>query len=536
MAADEKAEHNAQDAARKKEERRGMAADEKAEHNAQDAARMEKKRRGMSADEKAKQNSKNADRMKRCREQEADQQDYQDPVITGMVRPGFKSAVRYTEQIFRGDLEAEPFTIGSERRPCDYCGAQLFANEIQRSGNQRDGYIYYGKGLLCCRKNKIKLPKWAMPEEGTPARDILKLWEEDSELGRFLREYSRKVMSPYAVTYNNLSDEAIKTTNIRLRVYVMHVQCMNAMALCSLGMTDLPPPPDGNPWTPTLVIQGRVYERIGGLAAPDDGVPPRFNQIYLYDPREGQPSPADVRLRHITVPRNKQAVARRLLDYLHEKMLLTNRYVQDFKTCWERAGEVEAEQGYLHIPEEGVAERPAGQHERRYNLAEGLKEVQVLIPDGEGDKPPDRDIVLKPRGGNDDLRYIPETHRSYDPLHYTLFFPEGSEEGWNLGMFLNAARDELLNDLEEIEEDGTMSQRYRDYYLEMEEQRGRGERAHRLTPRDFTAFHLHSRDDERDTLLRGRRAFQEYLCMSYAKVILPPSLPNSQCSPPFVFC
>ena len=242
------------------------------------------------------------------------------------------------------------------------------------------------------------------------------------------------------------------------------------------------------------------------MAAPDDGVPPRFNQIYLYDPREGQPSPADVRLRHITVPRNKQAVARRLLDYLHEKMLLTNRYVQDFKTCWERAGEVEAEQGYLHIPEEGVAERPAGQHERRYNLAEGLKEVQVLIPDGEGDKPPDRDIVLKPRGGNDDLQYIPETHRSYDPLHYTLFFPEGSEEGWNLGMFLNAARDELLNDLEEIEEDGTMSQRYRDYYLEMEEQRGRGERAHRLTPRDFTAFHLHSRDDERDTVFTTLRS------------------------------
>ena len=218
MAADEKAEHNSQDAARKKEERRGMSADEKAEkkaenaarmeknrkgmsadekaeHNAQDAARKKEERRGMSADEKAEHNAQDAARMKRCMEQEADHQDYQDPVITGMVRPGFKSAVRYTEQIFRGDLEAEPFTIGSERRPCDYCGAQLFANEIQRSGNQRDGYIYYGKGLLCCRKNKIKLPKWAMPEEGTPARDILKLWEEDSELGRFLREYSRKVMS-----------------------------------------------------------------------------------------------------------------------------------------------------------------------------------------------------------------------------------------------------------------------------------------------------------------------------------------------------
>ena len=59
---------------------------------------------------------------------------------------------------------------------------------------------------------------------------------------------------------------------------------MNVMALASIGMTDLPPPRGYEGWSPTLVIQGRVYERIGGLAAPS-GVPPRFNQIYLYDPQ-----------------------------------------------------------------------------------------------------------------------------------------------------------------------------------------------------------------------------------------------------------
>ena len=69
-----------------------------------------------------------------------------------------------------------------------------------------------------------------------------------------------------------------------LTIVVGVLQCMNAMALCSLGMTDLPPPPGGNPWTPTLVIQGRVYERIGPMAA-EDGATPRYNQIYLYDPK-----------------------------------------------------------------------------------------------------------------------------------------------------------------------------------------------------------------------------------------------------------
>lgn len=62
---------------------------------------------------------------------------------------------------------------------------------------------------------------------------------------------------------------------------------MNAMSLASIGMTDLKPPGNANgnnAWSPTLVIQGRVYERLGGLAAPE-GETPRFNQIYLYDPQ-----------------------------------------------------------------------------------------------------------------------------------------------------------------------------------------------------------------------------------------------------------
>ena len=216
---------------------------------------------------------------------------------------------------------------------------------------------------------------------------------------------------------------------------------------------------------------------------------------------------------------------------MHEKLLLANRYVQDFKTAWERVGQVEAEQGFLHIPQGGVAARPAGQHERRYNLAEGLKEVQVLIPDREGDKPPDRDIVLKPRGrGDDAIQYVCETHRSYDPLHYTLFFPEGSEDGWNLDMRLEAPMGGTTRDDDEVDEDDTVSQRYRDYYRGIEELHERGGRLGRLTARDFAAFHLHSRADERDTLLRGRRAFQEYLCMSYAKVKTVPL------RPPFCAC
>ena len=39
-----------------------------------------------------------------------------------------------------------------------------------------------------------------------------------------------------------------------------------------------------------------------------------------------------------------------------------------------------------------------------------------------------------------------------------------------------------------------------------------------MSARDFYGFHLHQRDTERDTLLRGCRLFQEYMCMALAKV------------------
>ncbi len=75
------------------------------------------------------------------------------------------------------------------------------------------------------------------------------------------------------------------------------------------------------------------------------------------------------------------------------------------------------------------------EHERRYNISEGLKEVQVSIPDQEQSLG-SRDILLRPRALNNELYNICETHCSYDPLHYPLFFPTGYEDSWKLKMKL----------------------------------------------------------------------------------------------------
>ena len=348
--------------------------------------------------------------------------------------------------------------------------------------------------MICCRAGKVDLPLWLMPPVGSPAREILELWQSDGELGRVLREFSRKIT--------------------------------NAMALGSHVIHEKPPP--GGGWAPTVVIQGKVSHRLGGLQAPA-GETPRFAQIYVHDPAEADlESATTIRIRYMKLPvgtpQPKRQALHRLLDYLHERLTACNRYVRDFKTALEKISHGEFEHNKLVLSADA---KPAGGHDRRYNTDTGMKEVAVLMSD---DKPGNRDIVLQPRGGNN-LQFVHETHRSYDSLHYTTLFPEG-EDSWNLGMKLRQQDEDGdpwqddFADVSEDEQDGddlpyrTLSQRQADYYDRAME------RSNQLTIRDFYAYHLHERDadvnrgrqGERPTLFYAGRAFQEYLVMAFAKM------------------
>jgi hypothetical protein len=285
-------------------------------------------------------------------------------------------------------------------------------------------------------------------------------------------------------------------------------------------MKDKKPPGAG--WAPGLVMQGKVYHRMGGLA-PDENEDPHFNQIFLYDPTDGERTASEIRLGFMKLAPNtsmhKRQVLKNLLEFLHDRLIQCNRYVRDFRTVYESALQMEMDglniqHGHFRINADGIQARPNGEHERRYNLAEGCREIQILIPD-DGGPPPPRDVIIRPRAGN--LQHeINETHRSYDPLHYTLFFPEGHEDGWNLSMKLQESPQIYVDDLNDDDGDNDPSQRYRAFYMECNV-RGTGQ----LSCRDYYAFYLHVREPSRhhrDTLLRGARAFQEYCCMAYAKI------------------
>ena len=104
------------------------------------------------------------------------------------------------------------------------------------------------------------------------------------------------------------------------------------------------------------------------------------------------------------------------------------------------------------------------------------------------EEPVERDIVLRRRAAGDgtDLATISDCHRAYEPLHFILLFPHGTD-GWYLHMpsrQLNAA----------------------------------GRPACRVTALQYAAYRLQIRTADDDSLLRACRLLQEYCCTSFARV------------------
>ena len=116
--------------------------------------------------------------------------------------------------------------------------------------------------------------------------------------------------------------------------------------------------------------------------------------------------------------------------------------------------------------------RPAGEHARRYNRR--LVEVSLHMTD----EPGSRDVVLRLRRGG--LQIISDTNRAFDPLHFVILFPNGTDR-WHLDLtHVNSTK--------------------------------------RVTCREFYAYRLQHRPNETDILLRGCRLLQEYCCTAFAKV------------------
>ena len=404
------------------------------------AARLRQRREEQEEAERQAEREANAARLRQQREQQEeaerqaelaeDARRHQQLRAAARARPA-SLAARRPADVLSGEQVVEADDIGNLDQVCVACGAVRWAGE---------------RATLCCAGGKVRLDPVPAPP---PA--LRHLWTDDGLEARTFRQYARHLNS--------------------------------SLALSSLSVREVPPPAGTGGYAPCVIIQGRLYQRLGPLVPQEEQVP-SFAQIYVSDPQAEDPdAEAATRLGHVRLPAATSAtVQRRLLDLLRQLQAMlrhVNPWVHDFIMAAEiLAQEVEHRQLVV-----SVSARPAGEHERRYNAAEGLREVAVLM----GEAPGQHDLVLRRRAerGTGVLHTIDESNRACDPLHFVLLFPLGTT-GWHPA-------------------------------IAQTPQPGR-ERQRTVTTLQFYAYRLQIRPHQDDSLQRACRLYQEYVCMAYAKV------------------
>ena len=272
-------------------------------------------------------------------------------------------------------------------------------------------------------------------------------WKEERpgfccELGKIQLE---NIPSP-PIEIENLYSNQLFLNNIR--------KYNNALSLASLGM-DKEITHDG--YSPTVTLQGKLYHLMGSLL-PEQNASPKFAQIYFVDSEHE----TENRLQH------NPGLDTQILKTLQQCLHSVNPYIRSFKAAIEMQDSSQNIEIVLD-----ARKRPSAEHARRFNLPTG-SEVAVIMP---GDQTGSLDVVIHTRNGP--LQRIKPIHRSYDPLHYIVLFPFGSD-GFHLDII--NARDK------------------------------------KVTPSEFYRYVLQIRYQSGNFILKSKRLAQQYACDQFAKI------------------
>jgi hypothetical protein len=156
-----------------------------------------------------------------------------------------------------------------------------------------------------------------------------------------------------------------------------------------------------------------------GSLLPPPGKDPAFSQIYIYSSDPGEQVQFRISYHHdmldLTIVHALQSMLRR-----------SNPYIEMFLTASERLAQTSNVALCIKLV--------AGPHydSRRYNRPTA-NEIAVIMVGTDEQPTIRRDIVL--HGRRYGLQRIYETHSSYNPLRYPMFFPFG-EQGWHINMYI----------------------------------------------------------------------------------------------------
>jgi PIF1-like helicase/Helitron helicase-like domain at N-terminus/Helicase len=268
---------------------------------------------------------------------------------------------------------------------------------------------------------------------------------------------------------------------------------------------------DGRRGFHAFQIHGEVYHWMGPIGPAAADAPPRFAQLYFYDPQQS----SEYRSLH----HGLDPILTRELGAMVEEH---NPFVRQFVSAHDTIQQHQGPADLILNPQLQVVLQ-AGSDKRRYNLP-AAGDVAAILPDERAD-PSFRDVLLYHRreaGSVSDHRTkISRTHPAYLPLHYVLLFPFGTP-GWHWNMTYQGdhaagpehgepdVMDALFRDLEQGDnlDDGD----------EVEAHDGGQRGSRRLTQRPWYRYYLFDRGDEFPTILRAGRLFEQFVDDAWASI------------------
>ena len=146
-------------------------------------------------------------------------------------------------------------------KTCCHCDALLYEGEATKKSKMKPGEW---RGCSCCSDGQVDLPA----VEGCTRVDDLWCGKEgeDAAKAKLLHAHARKFNNALALAYEQVEEPEVESGG----------------------------------WQPSVVIQGKLYHKIGPLQA-EEGEVPKFAQLYVHDP-SADDDIADQRSKHMYLP------------------------------------------------------------------------------------------------------------------------------------------------------------------------------------------------------------------------------------------
>ncbi|XP_019184562.1 PREDICTED: uncharacterized protein LOC109179508 [Ipomoea nil] len=225
---------------------------------------------------------------------------------------------------------------------------------------------------------------------------------------------------------------------------------------------------------PVFRLNGQNYHLMGSLL-PQEGKPPHFAQLYIYDTNNEQIN----RINAVRDGCNQDDIHIDIVNVIQGELDQNNVLVKSFRMAKSEMDRNPCAEVKIKLL--GKRKKDA----RTYNLPE-VSEVAALIVGDLDTSIGERDIVVQTKGGQ--LQRISELNPSYLPLQYPLLFPYG-EDGYREDISFSNIKGNC----------------------------GAGGRQ-RICPREFFCYRLQSRKEVVSTILHAKTLFQQFVVGGYTMV------------------